>query len=1479
MQTKTSTIETKETNINNSFKFRDFFQFCSKRDKFLLTVGTLSAISTGTLLPVGAVFLGDISQVFDPYSQVQDRKQILIDIVEKITVLACFIWLCGYAYFALWQIVAENISFDLRVRFIKAILKQEISYFEEVSVDQISSTLGEKFYVIQESIGQKFSTIIFAFFNILASIILAMIKGLDMALICFAIFPLAIALISIIGGSVKATANNSSEKANKLGSKIEESLSGIKIISSFAQEDREIEVFEKLSIDSRNSSIKSEYITAAFIGTLKFTIYVSYSFNFWMATIYLYHSKINPSTGKPYTSQDIVCILFVILNCTTVAFQIIPNFQAIIRANLIGKQIFSVINRQPKIADGTNTFTNMNLFDSIKFTNVTFKYPNAKQNIFERINFEIQAGKQTAIVGSSGSGKSTIIQLIERFYDPQDGSIKFGEIDIKDFFIDALRESIGYVQQEPVLILGSIRDNILLGNKDAGEDDIQKAIKMANASFIYDLEDQLDTYIGTSSLVNLSGGQKQRIAIARALIKNPKILILDEATSALDPKSEKDVQQALVNIQNSENSLTTIVIAHRLQTIQSAQHLIYFKEDRTIEIAQKGSAEFDQIFSEMSKNDDFEKNKKSKDDTITNSQIQSIDQEAEMTDKVGKYEIPMINTSRDLENQYDTNSPKQILSSSQVSSDKEITQQKQNSSVISRINNYYGPKFLVFLAMLASLLNSFTFPLKGMIYMKNLFVLSRYKDTTFIDERNVWCSIYLALALYSGLFDFLARSLHKHLSENLSCAIRNKLYSTMIKKNVSWFDRKDRAPGILINIFSEDITAIKGLTGEAFSNILEAIMTIIVGGFIALNFHWKMAVISLATSPFVMFAGFALQLVIWNRTKSTSQQSGKNKEALDPYDKANALVSEILMNYKTVISFGPKNVDYLVQKYANLLEEPKKLSHQSAHLSGFMYGYYQGIRFLFLAFNFYISTIFIFDDNDDPEKTFIAIYTVMMAAFAAGGALSLVPSFTRSKNSANKIFGIIEDESTEQFTKREDKIALQSEIKKGTIEFINVEFKYPSREQQVLRNLSFKIQAGTKVAIVGHSGSGKSTIGSLILRMYDKSIGQILIDDSQLEDYDIKSLRRQIGYVMQEPKLFNISIKENIIYGNRTASNKQIKEAAQLANCLHFIEQGLNQAQENESLDLLITVKINKNEQKILELKEQVVHLSEDGTISSDQLRLIEEIFENSDDNMIIKIDSNFTRFIQVVQVLSAAGLNSWVEVVQGLQILLEIDAFHNEVTNDSPIILEGNCNAFSDKSNSSQQRRSSEIPSDLKTVLDLFLKNNSIEYPQLQEQLKLNQERAQILKQGKIGSLNGKIEKDNSPLAKTQQNIQNDQEDQQLHEGFNRLCGLQGSMLSGGQKQRIAIARALIKDPKILILDEATSALDEQSQKEVQLALDKAMEGRTSIIIAHRLSTIQNCEWILVMHQGQIIEQGTFQNLSENNQSYFYKLKTGMEM
>jgi ABC-type multidrug transport system fused ATPase/permease subunit len=187
-------------------------------------------------------------------------------------------------------------------------------------------------------------------------------------------------------------------------------------------------------------------------------------------------------------------------------------------------------------------------------------------------------------------------------YDPLSGDVFFDDVNLKALDLKSLRESIGYVSQEPVLIYGSIKENLLYGNSDATDKDIDEALGLANAKFVYTLDEGLNTFVGVGSMLNLSGGQKQRVAIARALIKKPKILVLDEATSALDPKSEAEVQDAISHIQKQKGqSMTIIMIAHRLQTIMTAENLVYLQDQNTALTAAKGTSEYDAIIERLEK--------------------------------------------------------------------------------------------------------------------------------------------------------------------------------------------------------------------------------------------------------------------------------------------------------------------------------------------------------------------------------------------------------------------------------------------------------------------------------------------------------------------------------------------------------------------------------------------------------------------------------------------------------------------------------------------------------------------------------------------------------------------------------------------------------------------------------------------------------------------------------------------------------------
>jgi ATP-binding cassette, subfamily B (MDR/TAP), member 1 len=458
--------------------------------------------------------------------------------------------------------------------------------------------------------------------------------------------------------------------------------------------------------------------------------------------------------------------------------------------------------------------------------------------------------------------------------------------------------------------------------------------------------------------------------------------------------------------------------------------------------------------------------------------------------------------------------------------------------------SYYRPISLTIIGCIISIVISFGWPIYGLIYSKLLFVMMKSFLPTFVSDRNFWQGMFLLLVILLGITNFIQKYVFLIAGENLTFDVRNLLYKGIMFKHLAWFDRKDRAPGILSNVLSEDIAILNGMTTEHLAILIEAYGGVIIGAAISLFYNWKMGLITCLFVPFISLGGVLMSRLAW-KTKAGKINADEAKKD-DPYEMSNALLSDILINYRTVIGFGDKNVDYLLEKFDSLLEEPRMTGIKQAHYTGFFFGYSQCIRFMFIGIVFYIAAVLINNYGDDQQDTYICLFTLFMAALGTGISLSSAPSVGKAKAAASKIFSII-DEPSLMDTRSDVGI---KEIKRGEIEFINAEFQYPSRTQKVLDNMNLKINATMKVALVGHSGCGKSTTASLLLRLYEMTKGQLLIDGIDIKDYNIRELRKQIGIVMQEPLLFNTTIKENILYGNENADDAKVYQVAQMANAL-----------------------------------------------------------------------------------------------------------------------------------------------------------------------------------------------------------------------------------------------------------------------------------------------------------------------------------------
>ena len=396
----------------------------------------------------------------------------------------------------------------------------------------------------------------------------------DLTLGVMIVTPILIITVRKYAKRLKRSGKQRQEALDSLNSKLQETLSGIRIIRAFATEKYEISDFKKKNVNLKKIAVKSAKYNAKANSIME-------AMNYIIIALLLMFSGYRVLRAKNFTPGDFITIVGAISSMYT------PARRAMTRINSISVNMSSItrvaeiLEEMPSIVNRENCIKFENFVSDITFENVDFKYKDSVEKILKNINLDVKKGETVAFVGNSGGGKSTLVNLIPRFFDVSGGSLKIDGIDIRDYEIKSLRKAIGIVPQETFLFSGTILSNIKYSRQNATFEEVVEAAKQANAhEFIENLSDSYNTEIGERG-IKLSGGQKQRIAIARAILENPQILILDEATSALDNESEKLVQDALEKLMEGK---TTFVIAHRLTTIENSNKIVVIQKGEIKEV-------------------------------------------------------------------------------------------------------------------------------------------------------------------------------------------------------------------------------------------------------------------------------------------------------------------------------------------------------------------------------------------------------------------------------------------------------------------------------------------------------------------------------------------------------------------------------------------------------------------------------------------------------------------------------------------------------------------------------------------------------------------------------------------------------------------------------------------------------------------------------------------------------------------------------
>lgn len=489
------------------------------------------------------------------------------------SIIAIFVvrGLFWYGQNYLMSYVGQSVIIDIRAAVLKKLQRLSVSFYDKNKTGTIMSYVTNDVNALQSAMVENTIEMITEGFILIGSVVAMIYLDWRLTLFTVCTFPVVLWFMEFFGKKIRKTGGRIQECTANITSVLQESVASARVIKSFVREDYEVDRFDVENRANFRANMKNAQLMATLTPVVELVAAIG-------VTMIIWYGGNNVINGT-ITAGSLVAFLTYAVNISNPIKRLTRVIGNIQKALAAAQRVFMIIDMPEEIAESRDAKQLPEVSGKVEFQNVSFAYDD-KGNVITDLSFSVKPGEVIAIVGPSGAGKSTIANLLPRFYDVNKGDIKIDGHSVREVTLDSLREQVGIVPQETMLFNGSVYNNILYGRLDATKEEIEAAAKAANAhDFIMQLTDGYETKLGDRG-VNLSGGQRQRIAIARAILKNPRILILDEATSALDTESERVVQEALDRLMVGR---TSFVIAHRLSTVKNADKILVLEKGNLVE--------------------------------------------------------------------------------------------------------------------------------------------------------------------------------------------------------------------------------------------------------------------------------------------------------------------------------------------------------------------------------------------------------------------------------------------------------------------------------------------------------------------------------------------------------------------------------------------------------------------------------------------------------------------------------------------------------------------------------------------------------------------------------------------------------------------------------------------------------------------------------------------------------------------------------
>uniref|UniRef100_A0AAR2K970 Bile salt export pump n=1 Tax=Pygocentrus nattereri TaxID=42514 RepID=A0AAR2K970_PYGNA len=1171
--------------------FFQLFRFATWREVCMMIFGSVCAMLHGSAQPLMLLVFGMLTDTFIEYdielNELRDpekhcfnntiqwrnlsvelnlelnmtRSCGLLDIEYEMTNFAYYyvgigsaVFILGYLQISMWVSSAARQIQIIRKLYFSKVMRMEIGWFDCNSVGELNTRMSDDINKINDAIADQVSIFIQRFTTFLCGFLMGFARGWKLTLVIISVSPLIGVGAALMALFVAKLTGRELQAYAKAGAVADEVLSSIRTVAAFGGEKKEVERYDNNLISAQRWGIRKGLIMGFFTGYLWFIIFLCYALAFW------YGSSLVIDTEE-YTPGTLLQVFFGVLIAALNLGQASPCLEAFASGRGAATTIFETIDREPEIDCLSEAGYKLDrVKGDLEFHNVTFYYPSRPEvKILDQLSLQVKSGETTAFVGPSGAGKSTAVQLIQRFYDPKEGMVTLDGHDIRGLNIQWLRSLIGIVEQEPVLFATTIAENIRYGRPGVSHEDIVKAAKEANAyNFIMDLPQKFDTMVGEGG-GQMSGGQKQRIAIARALVRNPRILLLDMATSALDNESEAVVQEALDKVRLGR---TTISIAHRLSTIKNADIIVGFEHGRAVErgkhnelldrkgvyftlvtLQSQGDKALNQKAQQMAEGagtDPDSQKSLSRAGSYRASLRASIRQRSrsQLSNVIPESSVPIAGEL----------GPRSYAESyiSQETKGKSVLPEDEEEVVepapVTRILKYNAPEwpYMVF-GSFGAAVNGGVNPVYSLLFSQILATFSMSDPVAQRREINGICLFFVIVGLITFFTQMIQGYSFSKSGELLTRRLRRVGFQAMLGQEIGWFDDHRNSPGALATRLATDASQVQGATGSQIGMIVNSLANIGVAIIISFYFSWKLTLVIICFLPFLALSG-GLQ------AKMLTGFAKQDKQAMEA---AGQISGEALSNIRTVAGLGKERK--FVEMYEAQLEAPYRAAMKKANVYGACYGFAQCVVFMANSASYRFGGYLVRHEGLHFSLVFRVISAIVTSGTALGRASSYTPDYAKAKISAARFFQLLD---------RVPKICVYSDKGdkwadfKGNIEFMDCKFTYPSRPDiQVLNGLCVSVKPGQTLAFVGSSGCGKSTSVQLLERFYDPDSGKVRIDGRESTRINVPFLRSKIGIVSQEPILFDCSIAENIRYGDnqRVLSMDDVISAAKKAQLHDFV--------------------------------------------------------------------------------------------------------------------------------------------------------------------------------------------------------------------------------------------------------------------------------------------------------------------------------------